>query len=114
MEEAEEKINQLQTIEQNLQHLLAQRQQFQLEAVEVESALTELGKTEKAYKIIGNIMVTTNKEDLKKELEEKKKKVEMRTSSIEKQEEKLRTRAESIRKEVVETMNEAEEQKKKK
>ena len=113
-QETQEKINQLQNIEQNLQHLLSQRQQFQMQQVEVDSALKELGKTEKAYKIIGNIMVATDKDVLKTDLEEKKKKVELRTSTIEKQEEKLRSKAESIRKDVMEQMQQAEKENKKK
>lgn len=109
--ETQEKINQVQNIEQNLQHLLSQRQQFQLQLTEVESALTELDKTEKAYKIVGNIMVAAEKPVLKSELEERKKRLELRTGSIEKQEEKLRSRAESLRKEVMEAMKASKDEK---
>lgn len=106
--ETQEKINQLQTIEQNLQHLLAQRQQFQVQLVELDSALSEIDKTDKAYKIVGNIMILSNKEDLKKELEERKQQATFRTTTIEKQEEKLRSKAETIRKDVMDTMKKQE------
>lgn len=106
--ETQEKINQLQTIEQNLQHLLSQRQQFQVQLVELESALSEIDKTEKAYKIVGNIMIATDKADLKKELEEKKQQVTFRTTTIEKQEEKFRSKAEQIRKDVMDAMKTSE------
>ena len=109
--ETQEKINQLQSIEQNLQHMLSQRQQFQMQLVEVESALSEIEKTERSYKIIGNIMVLADKNDLRKELQEKKEKITLRTNSIEKQEEKLRTKAESIRKDVMERMKSEEAKK---
>ena len=67
------KVQKLQLLEQNAQQLLAQRQQFQQSLLEVDSALGELDKTKEAYKIIGNIMVATEKEDLKKDLKQKKK-----------------------------------------
>ena len=70
--ETEQKIAQLQLMEQNLQSFLMQRQQFQSQLVEVESALKELDKSKESYKIVGNIMVSTSKEELKKDLEEKK------------------------------------------
>ena len=93
-----EKVNQLQMIEQNLQQLLSQRQQFQGQLVEVESALEELKKSEDAYKIVGNIMIKTAKDDLSKDLNEKKEKAELRVKTIENQESKLKEKAESIRK----------------
>ena len=43
--------------------------QFQTQLFEIESAITESSQTTKAYKIVGNIMIATDKEALKKELE---------------------------------------------
>jgi len=107
-----EKINQLQILEQNLQQLLSQKQQFQGQLVEIESALEELGKTEDAYKIVGNIMVKMPKPDLEKELNDKKEKVDIRMKSIEKQEKAIKTKAESLRKEVMDEMEKEEGAKK--
>jgi len=59
--EAEKKLNQLQLVEQSMQNLLMQKQQFQLQQVEIESALKELENVDEAYKIIGNIMVLSKK-----------------------------------------------------
>ncbi len=61
--ETEQKIAQLQLYEQSLQNILMQKQQFQSQSVEIGSALKELESTEKAYKIVGNIMVASKKED---------------------------------------------------
>ena len=61
--DAEKKIEQLQLYEQSLQNFLAQRQQFQIQLIEIESALRELEKTDKAYKLVGNIMVSSKKDD---------------------------------------------------
>lgn len=107
-----EKLAQLQMIEQNLQQLLSQKQQFNGQMVEIESALEELEKTEDAYKIVGNVMVKVSKPELSKELGEKKERTEIRIKSIEKQEDKLKEKAEALRAEVMEDMNKKEQKKK--
>lgn len=100
-EEVQEKVRQLQMLEQALQQLLMQKQAFQLQLMESESALKELQGSEEAYKIIGNVMVLTKKEELVKELQEKKETVELRISSLEKQEAKTREKASSLQKDVL-------------
>lgn len=102
--QTQEKIQQLQAIEQNMQHLLKQRQQFQMQLLEVESALEELKKTEKAYRIIGNIMVASEKPALEKELQEKKDRIEIRIKSFEKQETALKEQAKALREEIMKAM----------
>lgn len=102
--QTQEKIQQLQAIEQNMQHLLKQRQQFQMQLLEVESALEELKKTDKAYRIIGNIMVASQKPDLEKELAEKKDRIGIRVKSFEKQETTLKEQAKSLREEIMKAM----------
>ena len=96
-----EKVQQLQMIEQNMQNMLAQKQQFQWQLVEIESALKELVSTNKAYKIVGNIMISKDKEELKKELEQKKDIVELRIKTIEEQEKKVKERATAMQSEVM-------------
>lgn len=102
--ETEERIGELQGIEQNLQKFLNQKQQFQTQTVEIDSALKELPTSEKSYKIVGNIMVAVDKDKLKNDLEDKKERIELRLKSIEKQEQKMREKADSIQKEVMESM----------
>ena len=100
----EEKIQELQMIEQNLQGFLSKKQTFQAQLMEVESALKELANSEKAYKIIGNIMVLTQKEKLEEELNSKKEIAELRLKTIERQESKFRENASELQKEVLEEM----------
>lgn len=102
--ETEEKIGRMQLIEQNMQNFLVQRQQFQAQLVEVESALNELKTTKEAYKIVGNIMVSSSREELEKELKEKKEMLDLRVSSIEKQESSLKEKAKKLQEEVLEEM----------
>jgi len=99
--ETEHKINQLQLFEQGMQTILAQKQQFQMQLVEIESALSELNKSDTAYKIVGNIMVASNKEDLKSDLKSKKDIVELRLKTLEKQENQIKEKAEKLQAEVL-------------
>lgn len=104
--EVEQKISQLQLIEQNLQNYLMQKQNLQNQLIEIESAQKELETAKKAYKIVGNIMVSSAKEDLVKDLNEKKKIVELRIKNLEKQEDKIKKKAEELKKDVLSNMKE--------
>ena len=99
--ETEQKIGQLQMFEQSLQTFLGQKQQFQVQLVEVESALGELESTNKAYKIIGNIMVENDKDELKADLQSKKEMLELRIKTMEKQESQVRERASKLQSEIL-------------
>ena len=101
---SDEKIQQLTMIEQTMQQYLQQKQQIQAQLMEFESALEELGKTEKAYKIVGNIMVSTEKDVLKKDLEEKKNIFDVRLKALENQENKLKEKAKKLREEAMNEM----------
>ncbi len=102
--ETEKKLNQLQLLEQSMQNLLMQKQQFQLQQAEIESALKELENVDEAYKIVGNIMVLSKKSDLKDDLTSKKEIVELRVKNIEKQESHLREKASKLQGEVLKEM----------
>ncbi len=103
--ELQEKINNLSMKEQSLQQFLTKKQGFQSQLVEIDSALSELEKTEKAYKIVGNVMVSANKDELLKDMKEKKDIAELRIKTLEKQEEKLRKETQELQKEVMEKMS---------
>lgn len=102
--ETEKKINQLQILEQGMQSMLMQKQQFQLQQVEIESALKELERVNEAYKIVGNIMVLSKKADLEKDLTSKKEVIELRIKNMEKQENQLREKASKLQSEVLREM----------
>ncbi len=106
--ETEEKIAQLQNIEQNINTLIAQRQQFQSQDAETDNALSQVDTTDKVFRIIGNIMVASGKDVVKKELAEKKELIALRLKSIEKQEEKMRAKAKDIQQEVLKEMKKGE------
>ncbi|SRR3990167_6944396 len=96
-----QKIQELGMIEQNLQSILFQKQAFEMELDETLSAIREVEKTgEEVYKVIGQIMIKTEKSRIKNELSEKKKILELRIGSIDKQNEILEKKLEKIRKEL--------------
>jgi len=79
--------------QQNLQAVLAQKQQVELELGETEKALEELDKasdTEAIYKFAGNLLVKVKKEDVVKELNEKKELGNTRKMVLAKQEARFR------------------------
>jgi len=79
--------------QQNLQAVLAQKQQVELELSETDKALEELGKasaTEDVYKFAGNLLVKVKKEDVVKELNEKKELANTRKMVLTKQESRFR------------------------
>lgn len=104
--ETQEKIDKLQLIEQNLQNILIQKQTFQAQLLEIENALKELTNKKEAYKIIGAIMVSSKKEDLEKELNQKKEILDLRLKNIEKQEEKIKEGATKLQSEVMKNLKE--------
>ncbi len=111
--EREQKLQQMQLIEQNLQQTIMQKQQLQAQMIELDSAHSELQKTEKSYKIIGNIMIAANKDELLKDISGKKEIADIRLKSIEKQETRLKEKAEQLRTEIMDSMKkEAEKEKK--
>ena len=104
-QDVQNKINKLSMMEQSLQTFLGQKQTFQAQLLEIDSALEEIQKTEKAYKIVGNIMVVSDKDKLIKDLGQKKEAAEIRIKSIEKQEEKMREKTSELQSEVMKEMS---------
>jgi len=100
--ETQEKIQQLQILEQNLQNVLLQKQAFQMELSETENATQEISKTkEDVYKLLGQVMLKVSKEDIEKELSRKKDILSLRMKSLEKQESQFKKEVEKIRQEVI-------------
>ena len=99
--QTEEKIKRLQLFEQNMQSLALQKQQFQNQLVEVESALTELGRVDSAYKIVGGIMVKSDRKTLESELQQKKDMLSLRVRAIEKQEGTVMDKSKQLQQEVL-------------
>ncbi len=90
----QEQLSKLQQTQQNLQMIMAQKQQLELEQLETEKALVELNKAnddDAVFKHAGTILIKSNKKDLIEELEEKKELAKTKASILAKQEERLKT-----------------------
>lgn len=98
------KVQQLQILQQNIQTILAQKQQFQNNISDIDGALSELKKTDKAYLIIGKVMLGKPKEELATELEQRKEVLNLRLKNFNAQEEKLQQMLETTQKEALEEL----------
>ena len=100
--ETENQIQELQLLEQNLQSILMQKQAFQMELSEVENALEELTKTsQEVYKIVGNILIKSQKDQLLKDLKSKQELMNLRLKNFETQERTLTEESEKLREKVL-------------
>ncbi len=96
----DKQIQEMQILEQTMQNILIQKQAFEMELNETQSALEELEKAgEEVYRIIGQLMLKTNKSRMTEELKEKEKIIELRLKTLEKQEGDISEKLESIREE---------------
>ncbi|MGY4884974.1 MAG: prefoldin subunit [Nanobdellota archaeon] len=94
----EKSIQEIQFLEQGLQNILFQKQAFQMELSETKEALKELENAkDEVYKVIGQIMIKSEKSKMKEELLSKIKIFELRMKELEKQENALSDRIEKIR-----------------
>lgn len=99
----EDKIQQLQILEQNMQTILMQKQAFQMELSETESSLSELKNSgDEVFKVIGQIMLKSDKSKMQKEFEEKIKLMNLRINTLDKQEESFSNQLQKLREEVME------------
>lgn len=78
--------------QQNLQSILLQKQQVEVDLIEIEKALAELNKSEdatKIYKSIGSLLIKTSKKEMLSELEERRELGNTRVTILAKQENRV-------------------------
>jgi len=98
---SENKIQEMQILEQNLQNILLQKQAFNMELIETQEAAKEIEKSgDEVFKIIGQLMLKSDRLKIKEELKNKEKIIELRLKSIEKQENSLTEKLEELREEL--------------
>lgn len=89
----QEQLAKMQQSQQNLQSIMAQKQQLEIEHMETEKALEELkkaGDDEAVYKHAGSILIKSTKKDLIDDLEERKELAKTRSTVLSKQEERVK------------------------
>lgn len=89
--QVQDKVMQFQSLQQQLQVIVAQKQQFIMRAKDTDNALKDLEgmKEGKVYKVSGPLMMETSIEKSKKDLAEEKETAEARIKILESQEKKL-------------------------
>lgn len=88
-----EQVSRLQQLQQNLQAIMIQKQQVELETMEIGRAIDELkkiGPDDAVYKNAGPLFVKAKKDEVSKELEEKKELSNTRLMVLAKQETRVK------------------------
>lgn len=97
-QELTEKIQELQILERNLQSFSMEKQTLQVELNEIDNALSELGRSgDEVYRIINALMIKSDKNSLSKDLNERKKVLDLRIAAIEKQEKSTEQKTDTLR-----------------
>jgi prefoldin beta subunit len=102
-----EQLERYEQLQQNLQSILVQKQQIDLESIEIDKALEELNKSAddvKVYKSAGTVMVSSNKADVVKNLTESKDLSNTKITVLNKQEERLKESLKEVQEKLDETM----------
>jgi prefoldin beta subunit len=102
IKEQEKKIQEMQILEQTLQNLLLQKQAFNMELSETASAMEEISNSrDEVFRIIGQLMIKTEKKKMTDELADKEKILTLRLKSIEKQESSMMDRLRLLKEQIV-------------
>ena len=87
-ESIQDSINEFERTRMQLMNISAQKQQLQMQSSALGDALKELEKTKekKVYKAVGNILILSPADRVKKEVTEQKESIELRVKTLQKQE----------------------------
>lgn len=101
--EIQQKIQELQMMEQSFQQLMQQKNAFSMEGNETDYVIKELEKVEgEVSRIIGGqVIIKTTKEAILEDMENKKRLIDTRMKSIDEQEKEFSGKMEVIREEVM-------------
>ncbi len=103
-----EQLARLQQLQQNLQAIMMQKQQVELEISETQRALEELKKTtsdDVVYKLAGPLLVKSDRDNLIKELDEKKELSNTRTVVLGKQESRVKENLKEVENKINQMMH---------
>ena len=103
----QEQIAKMQQSQQNLQSIMAQKQQVEMENMEAERALDELKKAnedDQVFKFAGSILIKSDKKKMIDELEEKKELSKTKTTVLVKQEERIKNSLQEQEKKIQEML----------
>ena len=101
--ETQQKMQELQMMEQGFQQLMMQKNAFSMEGNETDLIIKEVEKTSgEVSRIIGNqVVIKTTKEEILEDMKNKQKLIETRMKDIEAQEKEFTEKIDSVREEVM-------------
>ena len=97
--QVQERLLRLQQLQQTLQSVLGQKQQVELEQMEINQAMEELQKlTDEAviYKATGSLLIKSDRAKVMADLNERKELLNTRVTVLGKQEERLRVQVKDV------------------
>jgi len=97
--QVQERLLRLQQLQQTLQSILGQKQQVELEQMEINQALEELQKlTDEAviYKATGSLLIKSDRTKVMTDLNDRKELLSTRVTVLGKQEERLRAQVKDV------------------
>ena len=102
MSEEQQKLLDFQRGREQLVNVGARKQQLQVQAAMIQSALDELkdSKQDKVYKLVGNIMIEKDSKQVEKELKEVKEQLDTRIDTLQKQEDSLINRLNKLKSQI--------------
>ncbi len=97
-EQTQQLIMQFQTYQQHAQAVVAQLEAMKNQLIETESSLSEIEKSkeEHVYKSVGTILIKKPREEVRKELEERKDLLNIRIESLNKEEKRIREKIKEL------------------
>ena len=92
-------MNQAQLYQQQIHGILMQKENLNLQMTEINNALDELTKSKEKdiYKISGPLLIKSAREDVKKDLEEKKELISLKLKTLDKSEQKIKGKIDELR-----------------
>jgi prefoldin beta subunit len=106
--QVQERLLRLQQLQQTLQSVVGQKQQVEMELMEIDQALNELQKlTDDAviYKATGSLLVKSEKTKVTTDLNERKELLNTRVTVLGKQEERLRAQLKDVQTKLQQDLN---------
>ena len=98
----QDKINQFQGLQNQLQAIVMQKQQFSLQTTEIENAINALKEVDKerVYEAVGPILIEKDKKAADEKLQEQSELIKTRLAMFEKQEKKLTEKLQELSQEI--------------
>jgi prefoldin beta subunit len=102
-----EQVSRLHQIQQNLQAIMMKKQQIEQETSETDRVIEEIKKIDedKVYKRYNTLLVKAKREDILKELKEKKYVLNIRMEVIEKQEKRVSDNLKEVENKIIKMRN---------